>query len=240
MTLEPAEYARLHTSPLVPLDIQIDLDLFYSAMDEYYYAFRRWGTDHLDKRRYGLPLVNLSGELTDNPDPTIYPLDKWNAGREDKIWDCDFTCATEVLHHPAFDSFNSIKTHMVRSSILKWYEGSLFYPHIDTWLPSPIIRLWGTDCPDRVKLSFNATGERSAYIQRSPGVYDVPENLEQARQNLTPIQGVEAGRLYLIDTTIMHDAQASDEVFQFFIALNTSAKDVIQDAILQTANTPHL
>lgn len=228
-------YNELHTQPLVPLDICINIDDFRHTMKKYHYAFRRWGKEHLELNRFAVPLINRSGRLDDNPDPSIYPLDKWNEDLsiEDKLWDNDFVNPTEVLSEPCFDVLEPIKQYMVRSSIFKWHTGSKFHPHIDTWFPSPILRLWGTDCAESVHLGFNKTGERSAWIDNGNGTFTKPDNLEQAINNLQDITNIESGRLYLIDTCIMHDARASaDDVHQFFIALNTHSIEAIKNLII--------
>lgn len=228
-------YNALHTQPLVPLNIRIDINKFRCSMEKYHHAFRRWGQEHLELKRFAVPLINRSGRLDDNPDPSIYPLDRWNENLSvtDKLWDNDFIKATEVLSEPCFDVLNPIKQHMVRSSIFKWHEGSKFYPHIDTWFPSPILRLWGTDCAENMHLGFNKTGERSAWIDNGDGTFTEPNNQEHAINNLQDVTNIESGRLYLIDTCIMHDARSSaDNVHQFFIALNTQSVEAIKNLII--------
>jgi len=228
------DYCELHTSPLIPLDIKIDIDSFHTTMEKYKFAFRRWGQDHLDKQRFALPLVNLSGRLDDNPDKSLIPLDKLNDNQQEKLWDSDFKHFTPAMNESCFDTLDTIKPYMIRSSILKWYNGSLFYPHIDTWFPSPILRLWGTDNPEDMHLRFTKSQQRSAWNETSPGVFIEPEfTVEEASKNLVRIEGVEAGRLYLIDTAITHDALAyNDNVYQFFIALNINSLETVRKLIL--------
>ena len=51
--------------------------------------------------------------------------------------------------------------------------------------------------------------------------YVHPFDVSDTDYELIPVENVEAGRLYLIDTCMIHDATASaDNVYQFFIALN--------------------
>lgn len=228
------DYSNLHTSPLVPLDIKINVDSFRTTMEKYEFAFRRWGQDHLDKQRFALPIVNLSGRLDDNPDKSLIPLDKLNENQQEKLWDSDFKNFTQVINEPCFDVLSPIKPYMIRSSILKWHTGSLFYPHIDTWFPSPILRLWGTDNPESMHLSFTQSHERTIWNEISPGKFSEPEfSVEEASKDLIEIKNVEAGRLYLIDTAITHDAKSSaDNLFQFFFALDLNSVNTVKSLMI--------
>jgi|TARA_B110000908_G_scaffold74816_1_gene90156 hypothetical protein len=234
MSLSLNDYCQLHTAPLIPLDICVNCEEFNLTMKKYELAFRRWGEDHYDKRRFALPLVNLSGHLSDNPDPSMIPLDVYNRNRTKKIWDNDFTMPTSVLSEPCFEVLAPIKPYLIRSSILKWFTGSLFYPHIDTWIPSPILRLWGTDDPDNTSLRFNVDNIRSAHVEVSPGIFTEPAiSVEEASKNLVRAEGIEAGRMYLIDTAIAHDAHShGDNVHQFFLALNVNSIATVKTLVL--------
>ena len=225
-----AEYENLHTEPLIALDMLIDCQEFAITMQKYELAFRRWGQDHIDKRRFGLPLINLNGQLSDNPDVSLMPLDVYNRDRKEQLWDNDFITATPALNESCFDVLDPIKPFLIRSCILKWYTDSLFYPHIDTWLHSPIIRLWGTNNPENMSLRFYSKHTRSAVTKTESGQLIQPEiSVEEASKDLVRVENVEAGRLYLIDTAITHDAHAhSDKVYQFFIALNSNSYDTIR------------
>ena len=218
--MQEKEYLELHTEPLIPLNIMIDVDEFHQTMEKYKYAFRRWGLNHLEYRRYGLSLVNLNGELENNPDPCCYPLDQWNAllPEEERIYDPDFRSPTEVLSEKCFDCYAPILPYMMRSCILKWYDNSKFYPHHDGPIPSRGIRLWGTTSPDDVKFRFDENLARGPKDMSKFDFKHTPHNIP-----------VEPGRLYLTDTNIIHDAVSTkNETFQFFIALDNAASDVIE------------
>lgn len=210
------KYLELHASPVIPTDLYIDLEQFDRAMEKYKYSFRRWGQRHLEHQRYGLPLVNLNGELYNNPEVVCYPLDQWNAELPDdqRVNDHTFTTPTEVLSHPAFDCLNDLKPYILRSCILKWMAGSFFYPHTDTKMPSKILRFWGTNDPENVKLRFDKDNTRCNPRDISGATYELADlDIE-----------IEAGRLYLIDTSIIHDARSfADNTYQFFLAFDANS-----------------
>lgn len=218
------EYLEFHPNWLQPIDIKLDVDVFEKSMHEYRYAFRRWGVKHTEYPRYGAPLVNMNGEMFNNPEPVCYPLDQWNDGvpQDEKIWDTMVKTPTEMLSDPCFDPLNPLKQYMLRSCILKWHNTGHFKPHTDTWIPSEIIRLWGTNDPDNCVLRFDRNSKRGS-----------PREVMGADSDLVRVENVEAGRLYIIDTHVIHDAAAiGDNVFQFFIALSSDAKDTLQELIL--------
>ena len=207
------QYLDMHTAPLIPLDMCADIGLFHECMTLYQHAFRTWGVKHLENRRYGLPLVNANGELHNNPEPVCYPLDQWNANLEDedRVRDHSFQVPTKVLSHPAFDFLEPLKDCILRSCILKWMDNSLFYPHTDTKLQGRILRLWGTDRPDKVKLRFDRGGIRSN-----------PREVDSVDHDLAPPNcEVEAGRMYLIDTNIIHETHSyANNTYQFFLSFD--------------------
>ena len=84
MSLSHEEYAEFHPHVLQPLKIKLDVELFEEQMHEYRYAFRRWGTKHTQYPRYGAPLVNLNGDMFNNPEPVCYPLDQWNSDKPEQ------------------------------------------------------------------------------------------------------------------------------------------------------------
>ena len=89
MAISREEYDKFHPNVLQPLNMKIDVELFEEQMHEYRYAFRRWGVNHTEYPRYGAPLVNLNGDMFNNPEPICYPLDQWNADKpdEERIYD---------------------------------------------------------------------------------------------------------------------------------------------------------
>lgn len=224
MSLNQEQYESFHLENLQPLDICIDVDLFEKQMEEYKYAFRRWGIKHTKYPRYGAPLVNLNGEMFNNPEPVCYPLDQWNGAlpQEERIYDPMITTPTEMLSASCFDPLEPLKPFMYRSAILKWHKTGHFKPHTDTDIPSDIIRLWGTNDPANMLLQFDKNRTRAH-------PFDVPNT----EFELEPATQVEAGRLYIIDTHVIHDAHAlGDNVFQFFIALSTDSIDVLKEHLL--------
>jgi hypothetical protein len=215
-------YFDIHRQPLTPLDIKVDVTQLCNDMNEYRYAFRRWGLKHLKYPRFGAPLVNENGEMFNNPEPVCFPLDQWYEmmGDKDTYEDTYYTEPTELLDAKCFDPLNHIKSYMVRSCILKWNDTGHFKPHIDTGIPTNTIRLWGTNDPENMILRFDKNNKRSNSIHFSD--FD-----------LTPFENIEAGRLYIIDTNIIHDAAATgDNVYQFFIALRADAFDLLKELII--------
>jgi len=70
-----------------------------------------------------------------------------------------------------------------------------------------------------MKLQFDRDGTRCS----PPDVTDTDYNLELAPQ-------VEAGRLYVMDTHVIHDALAlGDNVYQFFIALSVDSLPALRE-----------
>lgn len=220
--IQENEYLKLHTSVLVPLNIKFDVEQFQKTMEKYQYAFRRWGETHYDKNRFGLALVNKNGDLFNNPEPTCYPLDQWNNKLpfEQRSTDLDFKTFTPVMNEECFNVLDILKPYMVRSCILKWYENSMFYTHSDTSIPSRTIRLWGTNDPLNVKLRFDKYNRRCNPADVSSNEFELVD---------TDIE-VEAGRLYIIDTNIVHDARSfTNETYQFFFALAEESYETIEN-----------
>lgn len=191
---------------LRPLDIQINLDQFHRDIDKYKTYFRRWGKNHLQYPRYGISLVNLTGNIHDDVDPACWPLDEWQR-HNPRCWytDHDFKRSTIVLSEPCFDPITCLKTHMLRSNILLWHNTGHFKPHIDM-LKGRIdhLRLWGVSS-DKYKLYY----QDSEYKNWQPG------------------------QLYLIDVTSRHWAEATaDDVYTFFIAVDLTAQKIIEGLLI--------
>lgn len=205
------DYWKIHTDFLVPLPIQIDIDQFKQQIEPYKQYFKSWGNNRpeLNEIRKGLPLVNLSGKYDEIEDISIGPLDEHNkAHPENCFLENDFIQPTDILNLPVFDCLDNIKEYMCRSSILYWNYPANFKPHWDVVLPTVNLRLWGTDNPDNVELRYKKNEE------------------------LVPCENIEAGRLYLIETSTVHDATCiQDEVFQFFIALRVDSYNKIKELI---------
>ena len=195
-------------------------------MYEYRYAFRRWGVNHLEYPRYGAPLVNLNGEMFNNPEPICYPLNQWNEGKseEDKVRDPKCIIPTEMLSASCFDPLAPLKPFMYRSAILLWHDTGHFKPHTDTKVPSDIIRLWGTNDPDNMVFRFDKDRKTANPREVAEGnlSYDLVRETD-----------IEAGRLYITDTHVIHDALATgDNVFQFFISLSTDSIPTLKELLI--------
>jgi hypothetical protein len=198
------DYVDLHSSPLVPLDIKVDVEQFVQEIQQYDQHFEQWGNQHLHLPRYGLALVNLDGHLK-KKDPINGSLYQWNLHNPNNpILETDCVTSTEVMNLPSLNPLNVFNGHWCRSNILKWNNGAHFLPHIDTFMPAPWIRLWGTTSND-VKIRFAKNGVMTEYGD------------------------VEPGRLYIIDTLKVHDARCEGSTaYQFFLSVVPSALDLLQ------------
>lgn len=222
--LDELEYTQFHPTVLQPLKIKVNVDLFKKQMHDYRYAFRRWGVKHLEYPRYGAPLVNVNGEMFNNPEPVCYPLDQLNGGKpeEEHIYDIHCTQPTEMLSADCFDPLEPLKKFMLRSCILKWHNTGHFKPHTDTAMPSSIIRLWGTSDPEHTQFRFDKDKKTSS-----------PDVVNKTDYELVEETGIEAGRLYIHNSYVIHDARATgDNVYQFFIALSPDSMPVLKELLL--------
>lgn len=193
------DYIKLHTDYIVPLNLKIDLDLFNEEIKLYKDNFRRWGTRHTQYPRYGISLCNLTGKIDDEIDPCCYPLDEWAEINPLQVyWDTDFTKITPVFDLKSLSELHIFRPDLIRSNILLWNKTGHFKPHIDT-IPEIIthLRLWG--------VNVDSGGYKLKYGNHI-------------------VKNIEPGRLYLIDTTKTHEAEALvDNVYTFFIALRLSS-----------------
>ena len=187
-------YDELHKEFLVPLDLWIDGEQEFKNNSDLFYI---WGDNRPElKTRKGMALVNLDGR-NDPEDISIGPLDhhnkKYDEGLADECYlECHFTQPTPQLD----GACKELKQFdLGRSSILWWQAKDNFVPHVDVRLPTVNLRLWG--CTDAGNIR----------LRSGPN----PNDLVEA--------SYESKRLYLIDTSIIHDAYAYDEVYQYFIAL---------------------
>ena len=225
--LSKEEYINFHPTVLQKTNMKFDVSVFYSVMTAYKFAFKTWGREKQHMKRYGLPLINENGSLLNNPEPVCYPLDEWNRNNpNNRLLDRDFITPTEVLNNSVFDIMEPIKKYMLRSAILRWDEESFFWPHVDTWFPSPILRLWGTTEPDIVKIQFDKQLRRA----------EKPSNVKEMNpqvEDFTDFE-IEAGRLYIIDTSIIHAARTCSNTigYQFFIALHTDCLEDLKKCIV--------
>ena len=229
--LEADKYLALHSAPIIPTSIVIDPDEFDSVMLEYQYAFRSWGEKKKHFPRYGLPLVNDNGSMYNNPEPVCYPLDEWleHLSEEDWVFDRDFTTKTTVFEHLVFDPLRVFDGYWARSCILRWDSESFFYPHSDTWLPSPILRLWGTTDPEHARFQFDREYRRPDTPGLVPGMN--PDMIDWPGE-------IEAGRMYLVDTSLIHTARSIGDhpTHQFFLAVHTDAYDIMESVLDTTSS----
>jgi len=202
--IEDEDYKDLHPSFLTPLDIKIDPDEFNKEILNYQDTFEQWGQDHTHLPRYGAALINQHGTIIKD-DPINGSLMAWNRDHPDQpLIETDCQTPTKLLLLKSLAPLDIFKGHWCRSNILKWGETAKFLPHIDTIVPSPWIRLWASMSND-VTLRFH---------NKETGC-------------LEPVD-FELGRLYIIDTSLVHDATATgDGVYQLFLSVLPTARNLI-------------
>lgn len=205
--VDEKEYKLLHRNFLTPTSIIINVDRFLSDIANYSQYFYKWGNNHSELPRYGLALVNQDGILKSN-DPINGSLHEWNRNFPDNpIIETDCCTSTEVMQLKSLQPLRVFDGHWCRSNILKWHSGAHFKPHIDTVLPSPWLRLWGTTNADMFDINYDTGLER-----------------------LTKFPDIEAGRIYIIDTSIVHDAVSyTNDVYQFFLSVRPSAINILKE-----------
>lgn len=193
-TVSESDYRKLHTKPLVGTSIAVDTTKLCEELAKY--SFVQWGNNHTHLPRYGLALVNQTGLLVDN-DPINGSLMAWNKDNPDTpLIETDCTKPTEVMSISSLEPLRIFDGYWTRSNVFKWDKGALFLPHIDTCVPSAWLRLWMATEGVVVRFYNESTGE-----------------LESV--------DYEPGRLYIIDTSLVHDAYATeDNVYQLFLSVN--------------------
>lgn len=200
------DYKNLHRNFLTPLSIKINCDLFLKEIKKYSEHFEQWGTQHTHLPRYGLALVNQNGILKKR-DPINGSLYEWNVKYPNNpIIESDCLVPTEVMKLESLDTLSVFNGHWCRSNIFKWDNLAEFKPHIDTIVPSPWIRLWATTDPDKLDIRYANNNE------------------------LVKVHGIERGRVYIIDTSIVHDAVChNDQTYQFFLSTLPSSINILKD-----------
>lgn len=205
------QYRQLHNSFLTPLSIKINCDLFVKEIDQYSEYFEQWGTQHIHLPRYGIALVNQDGALK-KQDPVNGSLYEWNEKNpENPIIESDCKVPTEVMNLKSLGLLSIFDGLWYRSNILKWNDGAEFKPHIDTVIPSPWFRLWGTTDSDNTVIRY----------------------WDENTQSMKNVTDVENGRIYLIDTSIVHDAYSTGNVYQFFLSLNPASSKYLESLIIK-------
>jgi len=209
--IDQTEYTAIHKDPLTPLDIKINCDQFMSDIIPYNNYFEQWGTTHTQLPRYGLALVNQHGVLG-SKDPVNGSMMAWNKQQPNvPFLDLDFSTPTPVMNMPSLKPLEVFNDHWCRSNILKWHTGAEFYPHIDTVVPSLWFRLWGCINADGLHVRFydKETSQMEDYV------------------------GIEPGRLYIINTSLVHDAYTTtDNTYQLFLSVKPSARAILSKYIV--------
>jgi hypothetical protein len=201
------EYIRLHKKFLIPTDIKIDVSQFIKEIKLHDNLFQPWGRQHNHLPRYGISLVNQTGKIIEN-DPINGSLHEWNNNNPNfPLIESDCQKPTPIMELDSLKPLRVFDGHWCRSNILKWHKNAHFKPHIDSVLPSPWLRLWATTEVDNFEIRYN-NGED--YLVR--------------------FTDIEAGRLYLIDTRIVHDAISyTDDVYQLFLSVLPSSLEIIKE-----------
>lgn len=201
------EYRDLHKEFLTPLAIKIDCDLFSKEINTFSNYFEQWGNEHTHLPRYGLALVNQDGMLK-SKDPINGSLYEWNMRYPDTpIIESDCRVPTPVMKMESLKPLQPFSDQWYRSNIFKWGKDAEFKPHIDSVVPSPWLRLWGT--------SDAANTEVRCW--------------DPVTKKMKTLEGIETGRVYLIDTSLVHDAISHSEVYQFFLSVRPTAVNIIKD-----------
>ena len=197
-------YRTLHPFPLTPTNIVIDPEKFCLEISNWDHAFEPWGKNHTHLPRYGIALVNQTGVLHKD-DPINGSLMEWNKNNPTvPLLETDCVEPTAIMMLPSLAPLHVLAGHWCRSNVLKWHIDAKFLPHIDTIIPSPWIRLWASMSPGVVLRFYNPVTEELESINFEPG------------------------RVYIIDTSIIHDAYATeDNVHQLFLSVLSSAVPVI-------------
>lgn len=188
------QFDYLHESFLTPTQLKISVNDFQKEIVEFNDYFEPWGIDSGDDRRQGLALVNQDGILKQN-DPINGSLMEYNLKTGIPLLEVDCQTKTTAFDIDSLKPLQQLDKTWYRSNILKWKEGAKFVPHIDSLKPAYWIRLWATDNPDNIILRY------------------WNDNNVHTEENIEP------GRIYIIDTTLVHDAVATGDSYQFFLSV---------------------
>jgi hypothetical protein len=126
---------------------------------------------------------------------------------DNPIIESDCLIPTKVLELDSLKPLHTLNGHWCRSNIFKWDVRAEFKPHVDTVVPSPWIRLWGTTNPEHLEIRYADSSGK-----------------------LITVTGIEAGRIYIIDTSLVHDAISfNNTVYQLFLSVLPSAINILKD-----------
>jgi len=205
------EYKSLHPQFLTPLSIKINCNQFLEEILQFNHCFEQWGTQHIELPRHGLALVNQDGKIK-SKDPINGSLYEWNLKYPNNpIIETDCLVPTEIMNINSLQPLRVFDSHWCRSNIFRWDSSAEFKPHIDTVVPSPWIRLWATTDKDGVDVRY-----------------------ADNNGNMIKAEGIENGRVYIIDTSIVHCAKSHrDDVYQLFLAVLPSAINILKDITCQ-------
>lgn len=206
----PDTYKLLHKEFLTPLNLKVDCEQLINQLGMYESYFKRWGNKRDDLARQGCALCNLNGKI-DQDDPTIGSLFDWCKQHPTvPIIDSDCRVLTSLMQLSCFRSLQPLTPFFYRSSVLKWKQGAYFSPHIDNHFPYPWIRLWATT-DEKVELNYWST---DGVIHRC--------------------NDIQKGTLYLIDTSLIHEARwdYTTTLMQLFICLSANSIPLIEELIM--------
>ena len=208
-------YVGLHSTPMVDLNIDIDLNLFNQQVEQAKNNFQPWGINPDKKNRYGLTLTDPDKQFSDFPDPGNWPLDIWTYYHpNDPLCDATIKNPNRWYYHftslrPVYDLFDD---HICRTNITWWDRGGEFHPHIDCTVDRAInYRIWMS----------NKTGEdhhlRFATRDTSDGMVNLSNSLKP-------------GRLYLLDTSVYHNGFATvNNVYTMLMSLQPTATHTLKN-----------
>ena len=207
--IDELPYMELHTDPIVETNINIDIEQFKLEIEQYKDKFSHWGETHKSFPRFGLPLVNLTGSLEEENDPSRMPLDEHFMrfqNIETMTMDHEILTKTEVCDLPSLKPLMDVfGQYLCRSSILKWDAMGHFKEHVDIVKPAPNLRLWGTTSAEM-----------------------------QLKMDGKIINNIKPGKIYIFDSSLKHEAHATgNNVYQFFIGLTIDAYDTMMARRIQ-------
>ena len=173
-TIGIRKYKKLYNQPLRKTKLKINVVDFVNEIQQFKTCFQKWGNKTDKGQRWGLPLVNETG-IIDEPDDTIRPLDELYFETGKLLMDVDITEKTVACMIESLTPLRKLYPYLIRSAILKWNYSAGFSRHRDMELPANHFRLWGT-CSEKMILKIDDQEMRD----------------------------IEAGRIYLIDTSKFH------------------------------------
>ena len=202
-TIGKRQYKKLYNQPLRKTKLKINVVEFVNEVQQYKTCFQKWGNKKDKGQRWGLPLVNETG-IIDEPDDTIQPLDELFFEKGKLLMDVEIREKTIACMMESLQPLRKLYPYLVRSAILKWHWGAGFARHRDMELPANHFRLWGT-CSEKMVLKIDDQEMRD----------------------------IEAGRIYLIDTSKFHEGWSKqNHLFQFFLGVNLDAYDTLESICL--------